>query len=128
MERKGAFVIDTETWKTAANGSCKLSRNRYMNQEAQKVPVSVVDWRIFPQCSLKVASVLYDSAEALLNDSMSSVSNNWKVGLEMTLPVGASAGVGLGGSHSKESAFGMQKSKQDRYSFSRQSIQCNVYR
>ncbi|TWW59757.1 perforin-1-like [Takifugu flavidus] len=128
MERKGAFVIDTETWKTAANGSCQLYRNRYMNQEVQKVPVSVVDWRILPQCSLKVDSRLYDSAEALVNDSASSVSNNWKVGLEIPLPAGASVGVGLGGSHSRESTFGMQKSKQDRYSFSRQSIQCKVYR
>uniref|UniRef100_A0A674NPE2 C2 domain-containing protein n=1 Tax=Takifugu rubripes TaxID=31033 RepID=A0A674NPE2_TAKRU len=68
MERKGAFVIDTETWKTAANGSCRLYRNRYMNREVQKVP-----------CSLKVDSMLYDSAEALVNDSASSVSNNWKV-------------------------------------------------
>lgn len=128
MERKGAYVIDSETWKTAANGSCKLYRNGFMNREAQKVPVSVVDWRALPQCSLKVASMLYDSAEALVNDSASSVSNNWKVGLEIPLPAGVSAGVGLGGSHSKESAFGMQKSKQDRYSFSRQSIQCKVYR
>lgn len=127
MERKGAYVIDSETWKTAANGSCRLYRNGYVNQ-AQKVPVSVVDWRIYPRCSLKVASMLYDSAEALVNDSGSSVSNNWKVGLEIPLPAGASAGFGLGGSHSKESTFGMQKSKQDRYSFSRQSIQCNVYR
>lgn len=128
MERKGAYVIDSETWKVAANGSCKIYRNGYMNQEAQKVPLSVADWRIFPRCSLKVSSTLYDSAEALVNDSASSVSNNWKVGLEIPLPAGASVGVGLGGSHSKEAAFGMQKSKQDRYSFSRQSIRCNVYR
>uniref|UniRef100_A0A674NVI5 C2 domain-containing protein n=1 Tax=Takifugu rubripes TaxID=31033 RepID=A0A674NVI5_TAKRU len=52
MERKGAFVIDTETWKTAANGSCRLYRNRYMNREVQKVPVSVVDWRILPSAKL----------------------------------------------------------------------------
>lgn len=128
MEHKGASVIDTETWKTAANGSCKLYRNRYMNGEAQKLPVSVVDWRIFPRCKLTVDSMLYDSVEAFMNDSMSSVSNNWKVGLNLPLPGGVSAGVGLGGSHSRESAFGVQKSKVDRYSFSRQSIQCNVYR
>lgn len=128
MERKGAYVIDSETWKTAANGSCNLYRNTYMNNKAQKVPVSVVDWRIIPQCSLKVASVLYNSAEALVNDSTSCVSNNWKVGLDIPLPAGSSAGLSLGGTHSKESAFGMQKSKQDHYSFSRQSIHCNVYR
>lgn len=127
MERKGAYVINSETWKVAANGSCKLYRNSYMNKEAQKVPVSVVDWRIIPQCSLKVASILYDSAEALVNDSESCVSNNWKVGLDIPVPAGSSVGVSFGGTHSKESAFGMQKSKEDHYSFSQQSIHCNVY-
>uniref|UniRef100_A0A674MJB1 C2 domain-containing protein n=1 Tax=Takifugu rubripes TaxID=31033 RepID=A0A674MJB1_TAKRU len=117
MERKGAFVIDTETWKTAANGSCRLYRNRYMNREVQKVPVSVVDWRILP-------SARRGSRERLRLQCFQQLES----GLEIPLPAGASVGVGLGGSHSRESAFGMQKSKQDRYSFSRQSIQCKVYR
>ncbi|XP_076585157.1 perforin-1-like isoform X2 [Chaetodon auriga] len=127
MERKGAYVIDTETWKLG-NGTCRLYRNSYMNGEKQKVPAAVVDWRNLPSCSLKVSSTVYDSAETLVNDSTSSVSNDWKVGLDIPVDPSVTVGVGLGGSHSRDSLFGMQKSKQDRYNFFRHSVNCNFYR
>uniref|UniRef100_A0A674MZJ3 C2 domain-containing protein n=1 Tax=Takifugu rubripes TaxID=31033 RepID=A0A674MZJ3_TAKRU len=102
MERKGRFCHrQTETWKTAANGSCRLYRNR-----------------ILPQCSLKWDSMLYTTApRPLVNDSASSVSNNWKVGLEIPLPAGASVGVGLGGS-TPENQPSHAEAKQDATSFS----------
>uniref|UniRef100_A0A3B3UZB4 Perforin 1.2 n=1 Tax=Poecilia latipinna TaxID=48699 RepID=A0A3B3UZB4_9TELE len=127
MERKGAYVIDTETWDLG-NGTCKMYRNRYQNGENQKVPVSVVDWRNLPKCSMKVSSMLYDSVESLVNDSTSSVSNDWKIGLEIPVDPSVTVGVGLGGSHSRASEFGMKKSKSDRYEFVRQSVNCNFYR
>ncbi|XP_051242000.1 perforin-1-like [Dicentrarchus labrax] len=126
MERKGAYVIDTETWNLG-NGACRLYKNSYMNGESQKVPVAVVDWRILPKCSLKVSSTDYDSVEALVNDSTSSVSNNWKIGLDLPVDPSVTVGVGLGGSHSRDSTFGMQKSKQDRYNFFRHSVLCSYY-
>ncbi|XP_030279514.1 perforin-1-like [Sparus aurata] len=126
MQRKGAYVIDTETWKLP-DGTCRLYRNGYMNDEMQKVPVAVVDWRSFPKCSLKVSSVLYDSAESLVNASTSSVSNDWKVGLDLTVNPPAPGGVSFGGSLSKDAIFGMEKSKQDRYTFFRHSVDCNLY-
>ncbi|MED6247148.1 hypothetical protein ATANTOWER_032087, partial [Ataeniobius toweri] len=116
MERKGAYVINTEIWNLG-NGTCKMYKNSYMNGEIQKVPVAVVDWRNLPKCSLKVSSKLYDSVESLVNDSTSSVSNNWKVGLELPVDPSVTVGVGLGGSHSRASEFGMKKSKEDRYNF-----------
>uniref|UniRef100_A0A3B4WF65 Perforin 1.2 n=1 Tax=Seriola lalandi dorsalis TaxID=1841481 RepID=A0A3B4WF65_SERLL len=121
MERKGAYVIDTETWKLG-NGTCKLYRNGYMNNENQKIPVAVVDWRTLPKCSLTVSSKVYDSVETLVNDSTSSVSNNWRFGLDIPVHASVTVGVGFGGSHSKESTFGMKKSKQDHYTFFRHSI------
>ncbi|XP_047222370.1 perforin-1-like [Girardinichthys multiradiatus] len=127
MERKGAYVINTEMWNLG-NGTCKMYRNSYMNGEIQKVPVAVVDWRNLPKCSLKVSSILYDSVESLVNDSTSSVSNDWKVGLELPVDPSVTVGVGLGGSHSRASEFGMKKSKKDRYNFVRQSVNCNFYR
>ena len=127
MERKGAYVIDTETWRLP-DGTCRLYRNSYMNDEMQKVPVALVDWRSFPKCSLKVSSVLYDSAESLVNASTSSVSNNWKVGLDLTVNPPAPGGVSFGGSLSKDAIFGMEKSKKDRYTFFRHSVNCNLYR
>ncbi|XP_045902193.1 perforin-1-like isoform X1 [Micropterus dolomieu] len=127
MERKGAYVIDTETWKLA-NGTCRLYRNNYRNGESQKVPVAVVDWRTLPKCSLKVSSTVYDSAESLVSDSTSSVSNNWTLGLDIPVDPNVTVGGGLGGSHSRESTFSMQKSKQDRYTFLSHSVHCSFYR
>ncbi|XP_072239837.1 perforin-1-like [Leuresthes tenuis] len=126
MERKGAYIIDTETWKLG-NGTCRMYRNEYMRSEKQKVPAAVLDWRILPQCSLMLSTTLYDSAESLINDSTSSVSNNWKIGLDIPVNPSASVGVGFGGSQSKMAKFGMQKSKQDRYTFTRHSVQCTYY-
>ncbi|XP_070684388.1 perforin-1-like [Pempheris klunzingeri] len=126
MERKGAYVINTETWNLG-NGTCRLYRNSYLNKEEQKVPVAVVDWRILPKCSLMVSSIVYDSVETFVNDSTSSVSNDWKVGLDIPVQPSVTVGVGLGGSHSKEATFGMQKSKQDHYTFSRHSVYCSLY-
>ncbi|XP_035992513.1 perforin-1-like [Fundulus heteroclitus] len=127
MERKGAYVIDTETWNLG-NGTCKLCRNSYMAGEMQKVPVAVVDWRNLPKCTMKVSSTLYDSVESLVNESTSSVSNDWKIGLEIPVDPSVTVGVGLGGSHSRASEFAMKKSKEDRYTFVRQSVKCNFYR
>ncbi|KAG8015057.1 Perforin-1, partial [Nibea albiflora] len=119
MERKGAYVIDTETW-SLGNNTCRLYKNSYMKGDKQKVPVSVVDWRPLPKCSLKVSSTQYDSVETLVNDSTSSVSNDWKSDLKIPSS--------FGGSHSKDATFGMQKSKQDRYTFLRHCVFCSFYR
>ncbi|XP_040892273.1 perforin-1-like [Toxotes jaculatrix] len=126
-QRKGAYVIDTETWKLG-NGTCRLYTNSYLSQEKQKVPVAVVDWRSLPKCSLKVTSTIYDSVEALVNDSTSSVTNDWKVGLDIPVDPSVTLGVGFGGSHSRDSTYAMQKSKQDHYNFFRHSVYCNFYR
>ncbi|MEQ2282237.1 hypothetical protein AMECASPLE_038465, partial [Ameca splendens] len=126
MERKGAYVINTEMWNLG-NGTCKMYRNSYMNGEIQKVPVAVVDWRNLPKCSLKVSSTLYNSVESLVNDSTSSVSNDWKVGLNISLDNVADVTRSLGGSHSRVSQFGMTKSKNDRYNFVQQSVFCYFY-
>lgn len=67
---------------TLKHGSLKgmtvayFTQTPFMNGENQKVPVSLLDWGIFQQCHLKVSHMLYESPEALINDSMSSVSNN----------------------------------------------------
>ncbi|XP_054897463.1 perforin-1-like [Poeciliopsis prolifica] len=126
MQRKAAYVIDTETWDLG-NGTCRMYQNSYQNREKQKVPVSVVDWRNLPKCNLKVSSMVYDSVESLVNDSTSSVSNDWKIGLKIPVDPSVTVGVGFGGSHSKVAQFGMKKSKQDRYTFARHSVSCNYY-
>uniref|UniRef100_A0AAV2LM01 MACPF domain-containing protein n=1 Tax=Knipowitschia caucasica TaxID=637954 RepID=A0AAV2LM01_KNICA len=127
MERKAAYVIDTETWDLG-NGTCKLYLNPFLSNKKQKVPVAVEDWRPVSACSLSVSSTSYDSVETLVNDSTSSVTNNWKIGLTIPVSPSASVGLGLGGSHSKAAKFAMKKSKEDRYNFYRHSIYCSYYR
>ncbi|XP_047433201.1 perforin-1-like [Mugil cephalus] len=123
MERKGASVIDTDTWNLG-NGTCRLYRNTYMSKKKQKVPVSELDWRILPKCSLKVESIVYNSVERFANDSISVVSNDWKDDLNISVDSNDI----YGGSHSKECTFAMKKSKEDRYTFFRHSVSCNFYR
>uniref|UniRef100_A0A3B5LF37 Perforin 1.2 n=1 Tax=Xiphophorus couchianus TaxID=32473 RepID=A0A3B5LF37_9TELE len=123
MQRKAAYVIDTETWNLG-NGTCRMYENSYQNGEKQKVPVSVVDWRSVPKCNLKVSSMVYDSVESLINSSTSSVSNDWKIGLNIPI---ASVGFAIGGSHSRVAEFGMAKSRKDRYTFTCHSVSCNYY-
>ncbi|XP_042248132.1 perforin-1-like [Thunnus thynnus] len=127
MKRKGAYVIDTETWKLG-NGTCRLFINSYMEGKKQKVPAAVVDWRTLPKCNSMVSSVVYGSVETLVNDSTSSVSNDWKIGLNVPVNPTTTVNVGLGGSHSRESAFGMKKSKEDHYTFLKHSVHCDFYR
>ncbi|XP_030645189.1 perforin-1-like [Chanos chanos] len=123
MERKGSYVIDMEKWDKG-NGTCILRSNKFMNKAKQKLPAAVVNWRAQSRCSMKVSSRVYESSESLVNDSTSSVSNNWKVGLELKMVAGAS----FGGTHSREATNAMKKSKEDKYSFTKHQIKCNFYR
>ncbi|XP_072239838.1 perforin-1-like [Leuresthes tenuis] len=123
VERKGAAVVDTESWKLG-NGTCRLYVNKYVKGKKQKVPAAVVDWRILPQCSLKVDSVVYHSPESLANESTSAVSSDWKTGLNLSVD----PSVIYGGTKSREWAFVRKSAEKDRYTFFRHSVSCNLYR
>ncbi|KAF7668610.1 hypothetical protein LDENG_00001140 [Lucifuga dentata] len=104
-----------------------MYKNKFMNMQKQKVPLSVVTWRALSKCTLKVTSTLFDSAESVVNDSTSSVSNDWKIGLDIPVDPSVTIGAAFGGSHSKESTFAMQRSNKDRYTFFRHAVDCNFY-
>ncbi|KAI4892232.1 hypothetical protein NFI96_028211, partial [Prochilodus magdalenae] len=123
MERKGSYVIDMENWDIG-NGSCHLYANSYLNRAKQKIPAAVVFWRTLPKCSMKASSKIYESSEALVNDSTSSILNNWKLGLDASLKASGS----LGGTHSREAQFGIKKSKEDNFSFTKHVVECSFYR
>ncbi|KAK2887232.1 hypothetical protein Q8A67_015460 [Cirrhinus molitorella] len=122
MERKGTYVINTEKWDLG-NSTCKLRKNRYMNGIKQKLPAAVVFWRTLPKCSLKVSSQIFESSEAVVNDSSSALSVSWKVGLDVK-----GVGAAVGSTHSREAKFAMKKSKEDKYSFTKHEVGCSFYR
>nr|XP_023656927.1 perforin-1-like [Paramormyrops kingsleyae] len=121
MERKGAYVIDAEQWRNG-DGTCQLTRNPYLGGIQQKIPLAVVDWRALFKCDMKVSSTVYKSSEAVVNDSTSSVTNKWKIGLKLV------SGIILGGTQSRSAIYSMKKSKEDKYSFTKHQVHCNFYR
>ncbi|XP_042361736.1 perforin-1-like isoform X2 [Plectropomus leopardus] len=125
MERKGAFVLDMNQWKRK-DKTCILCSNPYLENKKQKLPLSVVDWRPKQSCSIKVASALHRSSESLVSSSTSSVENNWQANLDVD--AGAKGGsVMLAGTHSKLAEYSMEKTKNDKFSFTSQSMSCEFY-
>ncbi|XP_029294587.1 perforin-1-like isoform X2 [Cottoperca gobio] len=125
MERKGAFVLDMNQWKHK-DKTCILCSNPYMENKKQKLPLSVVDWIPKQSCSMKVSSTLHRSSESLVSSSSSSVENNWKVNLDVNVGL-KSASLMLAGTHSKLAEYSMEKTKNDKFSFTSQSMSCEYY-
>ncbi|XP_060758264.1 perforin-1-like [Neoarius graeffei] len=125
MQRKGAFVIDMSTW-LQDDKSCTLCKNPYMKGQTQKLPVSVVDWRPSPKCNVKLSSSVYQSSEALVSASTTSIENNWKIGLKIITPE-VQGSLILAGSNSKLAEYSMAKTKKDKYSFTSHAVSCGYY-
>ncbi|XP_044187249.1 perforin-1-like [Thunnus albacares] len=125
MERKGAFVLDMNHWKRK-DKTCTLCSNPYQENQKQKLPLSVVDWRPKQSCRMKLATALHKSSESLLSSSTSSVENNWGANLDVN--VGSKSGsFMLAGTNSKLAEYSMEKTKNDKYSFATQSMSCEYY-
>ncbi|XP_060758683.1 perforin-1-like [Neoarius graeffei] len=125
MERKGAFVIDMSSW-LQKDKSCTLCKNPYLKGQTQKLPVSVLDWKPSQKCKMKVSSSVYQSSEALVSASTSSIDNNWKIGLQIITPK-VQGSLMLAGSNSKLAEYSMGKTKEDKYSFTSHAVSCGYY-
>ncbi|XP_053370594.1 perforin-1-like [Clarias gariepinus] len=126
MQRKGAFVIDMSVW-LQKDKTCTLCKNPYMRGQKQKLPVSVVDWRPNQKCNMKLSSSVYQSSEALVSSSSSSIENNWKSDLQIIFPY-VQGSVMMAGTKSDLAKYLMQKSKNDKFSFTSHSVSCGYYR
>ncbi|XP_040927893.1 perforin-1-like [Betta splendens] len=125
MERKGAFVINMNLWKHK-DKTCTLCSNPYLENSKQKLPLSVVDWRSQQSCSMSITSRLHRSSESLVSSSTSSVENNWEANLDLN--VGNKGGsLMLAGTQSKLAEYSMEKTKNDKFSFTSQSVFCEYY-
>lgn len=123
MKTTGAFVVDVRTYMSGGDhGNCTLCENKLLNQK-QKLPASVVDWRIKVQCRRSLSAKVYDSASSVLKDTTSSASASWKVGLSVPMV----AGVAVGGTHSRSARFAKSHTAQDKYSFTSLSFSCRYY-
>uniref|UniRef100_A0A3Q4GL00 Perforin-1-like n=1 Tax=Neolamprologus brichardi TaxID=32507 RepID=A0A3Q4GL00_NEOBR len=108
LRRTSAYVADVRTYMTP-DGDCTLCTNRLQGNRLQKVPVSVVDWRAFSQCSTPV-----DSSDMLGHDGL-----NFNIVLDDRLFVG--------GTRSEAFKFAAARAAEDRYTFSVHGITCKYY-
>ncbi|XP_032442696.1 perforin-1-like [Xiphophorus hellerii] len=125
MERKGAFVLNMDAWRRK-DKKCTLCVNPFMENKKQKLPLSVLDWRAMQSCNSQVSSKLHKSSESLVSSTSSSVENNWKVSLDFQA-IKSSASLMLAGTNSKVADYSMEKTKNDKFSFSSLSMSCEYY-
>ncbi|XP_040918341.1 perforin-1.3 [Toxotes jaculatrix] len=123
MKTSGASVVDFKSYMVGgAQGNCTVCFNHLLNQ-TQKLPVSVLDWRIKVHCRRSLSSKIFESSQSVMKDTSSSLGVSWKVGLS----VAGLAGFAVGGSHSTSSRFAESHSRKDKFSFTTHDFKCKYY-
>ncbi|XP_013769972.1 perforin-1.3 [Pundamilia nyererei] len=123
LQTSGALVVNVKDYMVGgAQGNCTVCHNRLLNQ-IQKLPVSVLDWRIKVQCEHSLSSKLFESSQSVMKERSSSLGVSWKVGLGIK----GIAGVAIGGSHSMSSTFAESRSRSDKFSFTSHEFKCKYY-
>ncbi|KAA0710026.1 Perforin-1 [Triplophysa tibetana] len=123
MKTTGAFVVDMLNYMTGGDhGNCTYCDNKLLKKK-QKLPASVVDWRIKVQCRRSLSAKVQESASSVLKDTTTSTSVSWKVGLSVPMV----AGVAVGGTHSKAARFAKSHASQDKFSYTSHTFSCRYY-
>ncbi|XP_048372976.1 perforin-1-like isoform X1 [Sphaerodactylus townsendi] len=128
LERKGAHLVDTSRWLDP-NDTCVLCRNPLMDDQLQRLPLAGVDWGVHPLCDRQVSSSIEHFDGDVANVLAEEVKNNWKVELDFpeefeSVAIGQ---VVLVGSRSEMVSYAHEKTQEDRYSFVRHEISCELY-
>ncbi|XP_038636298.1 perforin-1-like [Scyliorhinus canicula] len=126
LRAKGAFIIDVNAW-LKSDGTCTLCRNQLLSNARQRLPLSLVDWRVMQSCKLSLSSRLFRSAAELDGSVTSVISNDWKVDLPLPPKPAITTNFIMAGSKSKLMGFGTSRAKSDRYSFTSHEFRCRYY-
>nr|XP_055075887.1 perforin-1.3 [Misgurnus anguillicaudatus] len=123
MKTTGAFVVDVRTYMTGGeHGNCTMCDNKLLKKK-QKLPASVLDWRIKVKCRRSVSARVHETANSVIKDTTNSASISWKVGLGLP----GVAGVALGGTHSKSARFAQSHASKDKFSYTSHTFSCSYY-
>ncbi|XP_069508018.1 perforin-1-like [Ambystoma mexicanum] len=125
MERKTAYVIPMTSWGEVE--TCRLCRNPLQGNVYQKLPEAIADWRIAYKCKNQLSSTVHESSTSLTKSLTSSITNDWRTGLDWR-QLGNALTRAAAGTHSTLAEFSQKKSAQDKYSFISQEMACSFYR
>ncbi|XP_054428396.1 perforin-1 [Pteronotus mesoamericanus] len=127
LRRSNFFPVDTQHFERP-DGTCTLCRNPLQQNVIQRLPLVLTDWRAHSSvCQRQVVKAQVSSIEDVARDASANIRNDWRADLEVNPKPSTSARVAVAGSHSLEANFAAQKSQQDKYSFSTDSVECRFY-
>ncbi|XP_068594480.1 perforin 1.5 [Brachionichthys hirsutus] len=121
MRRTGAYVINVKG-HLVDNHTCTLCQNPFQEQ-IQKLPAAVVDWRPISRCSKQLSSALHHSVESLVHSSTSLLNNDWGLGLSLE-NIGSAV---LEGSQSDLAKFARSGHSVGKAIFALHEISCACY-
>ncbi|XP_070703913.1 perforin-1.3 [Pempheris klunzingeri] len=123
MQTSGASVVDVKNYMVGGiQGNCTTCQNPLLNQ-TQKLPVSVLDWRVKVHCKRSVSGKVFESSQSVMKETSSSLGRSWKIGLN----IAGLGGFAVGGSHSSSSKFAETHSRKDKFSFTTHDLACKYY-
>ncbi|XP_053550137.1 perforin-1-like, partial [Bombina bombina] len=125
MKPTRAFLINMQNYYRADN-TCTVCNNPHRNNQLQKLPCALVDWKPINYCARKISSKVFHSTVSAAEESSSRVQNDWKIGLNLDFGPLNAKNV-LAGSHSTLTEFIESKTSTDRYTFTSYKLSCTYY-
>ncbi|KAJ8395582.1 hypothetical protein AAFF_G00030630 [Aldrovandia affinis] len=122
LQHKGAYVIDLQTYLNPSN-TCTVCENPLHEDQLQKLPLSVLDWRSFTSCRQELSSALLNTVTSVADAATDLIENDWTVGLDL----GGIADLTVGGSHSTAVEFATAASMVDKSVFTSHQLSCSHY-
>ncbi|XP_006889036.1 PREDICTED: perforin-1-like [Elephantulus edwardii] len=127
LQRSGYILVDRKRLRRS-DGTCTLCRNTQKPGSLWLLPLAFTDWRAQgAACQRQVIKTNIVSTEGVANELAKSITNNWKLGLDVNVKPDSNTHVTMAGSHSKAANFAAEKTHQDQYSFSRDLVECRFY-
>ncbi|XP_006837529.1 PREDICTED: perforin-1 [Chrysochloris asiatica] len=127
LKHSNHFPVDKQQVQRP-DGTCTLCHSPKKPEELWILPLAFTDWRTLgTNCHSKVSKSNAISTEAVVREVTKSITNDWKVGLDVSAPMDSKVQVTMAGSHSSAANFAGEKMHQDKYSFSRDLVECRFY-
>ncbi|XP_008834883.1 perforin-1 [Nannospalax galili] len=127
LRRSGSFPVDTEKFLRPDN-TCTLCKNALQKDALQLLPLAITHWRAQGSgCQRHVAKAKVSSTEDAAREAASKITNDWRAGLDVNPRPEINVQVSVAGSHSEMANFAAQKTYQDQYSFSTDTVECRLY-